>query len=104
MNERALHKLRIIRANRCTRRALHNITNLEVRYFLFSNLNPLDLQNVKVWCQMEVMAEQYVADFRMHLPTQAQRAKQQEDERKQQRIERLQKMCDEVERLYQSMS
>lgn len=87
-----------------TRLALNNITILEVRYFLFSTLNPVDLQNLKVWCQMEVMAEQYVADFRMHIPTQAQLAKQREDERKQQKIERLQKMCDELERRCQSRS
>ena len=87
-----------------TRPALNNITILEVRYFLFSTLNPVDLQNLKVWCQMEVMAEQYVADFRMHIPTQAPLAKQREDERKQQKIERLQKMCDELERRCQSRS
>ena len=86
-----------------TRCALHNITNLEIKYFYFHALNPLDLQNVKVWCQIEVMAEQYVADFRMYIPTQAQRAKQQEDEREQRKTERLQKMYDSVERLYRPL-
>ena len=61
-------------------------------------MNSPSLQIMK----MEVMAEQYVADFRMYIPTQAQLAKQREDERKQQKIERLQKMCDELERRCQS--
>jgi len=86
-----------------TRRALKNINDLGRRYFYFHSLDPVDLNNMKVWCQIEVMAEQYVADFRMYIPTQAQRAKQQEDEREQRKTERLQKMYDSVERLYRPL-
>lgn len=59
-----------------TRRALENINNLELGCYYFHSLDPVDLKNMKVWCQMEVMAEQYVADFRVHIPTQAQLAEQ----------------------------
>ena len=36
---------------------------------------------MKVWCQIEAMAEQYVADFRVYIPTEAQKAERREHER-----------------------
>ena len=64
-----------------TRRALKNINDLGRRYFYFHSLDPVDLNNMKVWCQIEVMAEQYVADFRVYIPTEAQKAERREHER-----------------------